>query len=91
VRLVIRGLAGWRCAKADHDAGQVLANSVDRNRFCDLSEVAGNQPNAPAFTQREIAHSAEGALSEARSAGKRTVLLRLKSGDSMRFLTAPVG
>jgi hypothetical protein len=33
----------------------------------------------------------EGARSEARSAGKRTVLLRLKSGDSMRFLTAPVG
>jgi hypothetical protein len=33
----------------------------------------------------------EGALGEARNAGKRTVLLRLKSGDSMRFLTAPVG
>jgi len=33
----------------------------------------------------------ESALSEARNAGKRTVLLRLKSGDSMRFVTVPVG
>ena len=31
----------------------------------------------------------ENALKAARSAGKRTVLLRLKSGDAMRFLTAP--
>jgi serine protease Do len=31
------------------------------------------------------------ALSEARNAGKRTVLLRLRSGDAMRFVTAPVG
>ena len=31
------------------------------------------------------------AVSEARNAGKRTVLLRLKSGDAMRFVTAPVG
>jgi hypothetical protein len=33
----------------------------------------------------------ESALSEARSAGKRIVLLRLKSGGSMRFVTVPVG
>jgi serine protease Do len=31
------------------------------------------------------------ALSEARNSGKRTVLLRLRSGDAMRFVTAPVG
>jgi serine protease Do len=31
------------------------------------------------------------AVSEARNAGKRTVLLRLRSGDAMRFVTAPVG
>jgi serine protease Do len=31
------------------------------------------------------------ALGEARNAGKRTVLLRLRSGDAMRFVTAPVG
>jgi len=33
----------------------------------------------------------ESALSEARNAGKRTVLLRLKSGDSMHFVTVPTG
>jgi serine protease Do len=33
----------------------------------------------------------ESALGEARSAGKRIVLLRLKSGGSMRFMTVPVG
>jgi serine protease Do len=33
----------------------------------------------------------ESALSEARSAGKRTVLLRLKSGGSTRFVTVPAG
>jgi serine protease Do len=33
----------------------------------------------------------ESVLSEARSAGKRTVLLRLKSGGSMRFVTVPAG
>ena len=31
------------------------------------------------------------AVSEARNAGKRTVLLRLRSGDATRFVTAPVG
>jgi len=30
------------------------------------------------------------ALSEARGAGKRTVLLRLKSGASMRLLAVPI-
>jgi hypothetical protein len=34
---------------------QVLANLVDRDRFRDLSEAAGNRANAPAFTKREIA------------------------------------
>ena len=31
------------------------------------------------------------AVSEARNAGKRTLLLRLRSGDATRFVTAPVG
>jgi serine protease Do len=48
-----------------------------------ILEIGGKAVKTPA--------ELEGALSEARSAGKRTVLLRLKSGDSMRFLTAPVG
>ena len=48
-----------------------------------ILEIGGKSVKTPA--------ELEGALSEARSAGKRTVLLRLKSGDSMRFLTAPVG
>jgi serine protease Do len=48
-----------------------------------ILEVGGKSVKTPA----EI----EGALSEARSAGKRTVLLRLRSGDSMRFVTVPIG
>jgi serine protease Do len=48
-----------------------------------ILEIGGKSVKTPA--------ELEGALSEARSAGKRTVLLRLKSGDSMRFLTAPLG
>ena len=48
-----------------------------------ILEIGGKSVKTPA--------ELEGALSEARSTGKRTVLLRLKSGDSMRFLTAPVG
>jgi serine protease Do len=48
-----------------------------------ILEIGGKSVKTPA--------ELEGALSEARSAGKRTVLVRLKSGDSMRFLTAPVG
>jgi serine protease Do len=31
------------------------------------------------------------AFSDARSNGKRTVLLRVKSGDNTRFLAVPVG
>jgi serine protease Do len=31
------------------------------------------------------------AVSDARNAGKRILLLRLRSGDAMRFVTAPLG
>jgi serine protease Do len=48
-----------------------------------ILEIGGKSVKTPA--------ELEGALGEARNAGKRIVLLRLKSGDSMRFLTAPVG
>jgi serine protease Do len=48
-----------------------------------ILEIGGKAVKTPA--------ELEGALGEARNSGKRTVLLRLKSGDSMRFLTAPVG
>jgi serine protease Do len=48
-----------------------------------ILEIGGKSVKTPA--------ELEGTLSEARNAGKRTVLLRLKSGDSMRYLTAPVG
>jgi hypothetical protein len=62
-----------------------------RTRSIEIGFATSARSPATNLMQREIAHSAEGALSEARSAGKRIVLLRLKSGDSMRFLTAPVG
>jgi serine protease Do len=48
-----------------------------------ILEVAGKSVTTPA----EI----ESALGEARSAGKQTVLLRLRSGEAMRFVTVPVG
>jgi serine protease Do len=48
-----------------------------------ILEISGKSVNTPA----EI----ESALSEARNAGKQTVLLRLRSGEAMRFVTVPVG
>ena len=48
-----------------------------------ILEVGGKSVKTP----NEI----ESALGEARSAGKQTVLLRLRSGEAMRFVTVPVG
>jgi hypothetical protein len=59
--------------------------------FATSARSLGTSLMPPRLRSVKSSHSAEGVLSEARSAGKRTVLLRLKSGDSMRFLTAPVG
>jgi serine protease Do len=48
-----------------------------------ILEISGKSVKTP--------EEVDSALSEARNAGKRTVLLRLRSGDAMRFITAPVG
>src|SRR5262245_20583540 len=48
-----------------------------------ILEVGGKSVKTPT----EI----ESALGEARNAGKQIVLLRLKSGEAMRFVTVPVG
>jgi hypothetical protein len=56
-------------------------------RGLELGDIILEIDGKPVKTPAEI----EKVLREARSAGKRTVLLRLKSGDAMRFLTAPVG
>ncbi len=48
-----------------------------------ILDIGGKSVKTPA----EI----ESALSEARNAGKQTVLLRLRSGETMRFVTVPVG
>lgn len=48
-----------------------------------ILEVAGKAVSTPADVRK--------ALSAARSDGKRTVLLRLKSGDATRFVALPVG
>jgi serine protease Do len=48
-----------------------------------ILEVAGKQVATPAEVRKEI--------NEARSGGKRTVLMRIKKGDSTRFVALPVG
>ncbi len=46
-------------------------------------EVAGKSVNSPADVRKEIA--------DARSGGKRAVLMRVKSGDNTKFVAVPVG
>jgi serine protease Do len=48
-----------------------------------ILEVGGKSVKTPAEIER--------ALGEARNAGKQIVLLRLRSGEAMRFVTVPVG
>jgi serine protease Do len=48
-----------------------------------ILEVAGKIVSSPAEVRKEIA--------SARTEGKRTVLLRVKSGDNTRFVALPVG
>ncbi|HMK80561.1 MAG TPA: Do family serine endopeptidase [Xanthobacteraceae bacterium] len=48
-----------------------------------ILDVAGKRVASPDEVQK--------AFAEARSGGRRTVLLRVKSGDSTRFLAVPVG
>ena len=48
-----------------------------------ILQVAGKQVATPAEVRKEI--------NEARSGGKRTVLMRIKKGDSTRFVALPVG
>jgi serine protease Do len=46
-------------------------------------EVAGKSVSTPADITKVIA--------DARTGGKRTVLMRVKKGDSTRFVALPVG
>jgi serine protease Do len=87
---------GLKLAPADGSAGAreqgVVVTGIDPSglwaeRGFELGDIILEIGGKSVKTPAEI----ESALSEARSAGKRTVLLRLKSGDAMRFLTAPVG
>jgi serine protease Do len=48
-----------------------------------ILEVAGTAVNSPAEIQDSVR--------DARHAGKPTVLLRLKSGETTRFLALPIG
>jgi serine protease Do len=48
-----------------------------------ILDVAGKRVTSPDEVRK--------AMADARSGGKRTVLLRVKSGDNTRFLAVPVG
>jgi serine protease Do len=48
-----------------------------------ILDVAGQRVTSPDEVRKAIA--------DARTGGKRTVLLRVKSGDNTRFLAVPVG
>ena len=48
-----------------------------------ILEVAGKSVSTPADVRKTIA--------SARTEGKRTVLMRVKSGDNIRFVALPVG
>ena len=48
-----------------------------------ILDVAGKAVGSPADVQK--------ALADARASGKQSVLMRLKSGDSTRFVALPVG
>ena len=48
-----------------------------------ILDVAGRRVASPEEVRK--------AFADARSSGKRTVLLRVKSGDNTRFLAVPVG
>jgi len=48
-----------------------------------ILDVGGKTVSTPADIRK--------ALAEARTQGKRTVLMRVKSGDAMKFVALPVG
>ena len=48
-----------------------------------ILEVAGKSVNSPADVRKEI--------SDARSGGKRAVLMRVKSGENTKFVAVPLG
>ena len=69
-----------------------MVTSVDRNGTASelgfktgdvILEVAGKAVNAPSDVRK--------AFSDARGDGKRTVLMRVKSGEGTRFVALPVG
>lgn len=87
---------GLSLAPASKVAGSssdgVMVTSVDRNGTASelgfktgdvILEVAGKAVNAPSDVRK--------AFSDARGDGKRTVLMRVKSGEGTRFVALPVG
>jgi serine protease Do len=48
-----------------------------------ILDVAGTAVSSPADVRKE--------LSDLRKAGKRTVLMRMKSGETMKFVALPLG
>ena len=90
------GKLGLTLAPADHVAGAgkqgVVVTGVDSSGIAAdhgfttgdvILEVAGNSVSSPADVRKEI--------TGARTDGKRTVLLRVKSGHNTRFVALPVG
>lgn len=90
------GKLGLTLAPADHVAGAgskgVVVTGIDATGTAAahglsigdvIIEVAGKQVSTPDDVRRQI--------KEARSSGKRTVLVRVKKNDSSRFVALPVG
>src|SRR5665213_3648816 len=90
------GKLGLTLAPADRVAGAgkqgVVVTGVDSSGIAAdhgfttgdvILEVAGNSVSSPADVRKEI--------TSARTDGKRTVLLRVKSGHNTRFVALPVG
>ena len=59
----------------------LLTSQIDKHSVSKYNFVP--YINTPAEVRKEI--------NEARSGGKRTVLMRIKKGDSTRFVALPVG
>jgi serine protease Do len=90
------GKLGLTLAPADRVAGAgkqgVVVTGVDSSGVAAdhgfttgdvILEVAGKSVSSPADVRKEI--------TSARTDGKRTILLRVKSGDNTRFVALPVG
>jgi serine protease Do len=82
---------GLSLAPAKNGSEGVVVTSVDPNgnagdRFKNgdvILDVNGKQVSSPADVRK--------AVSDAHAGGKRTVLMRVKSGQAMRFVAVPIG